>query len=108
MIGIDFLSHACMHEYNFATTPKEKPVTKGIYRISRHPMYFFGFLIYGGIGIASASWLYLLLAAAYIIFNNISVRVEERVCLKKYGDAYREYMNRTPRWIGIPKSEKKD
>jgi len=28
---------------------------------------------------------------------------EERFYLKKYGDAYREYMNRTPRWIGIPK-----
>ena len=94
-------------EHNFATTPSDKPVTKGVYRISRHPMYFFGFLIYGGIGIASASWLYLLLAAAYIVLNNISVRVEERVCLKKYGDAYREYMNRTPRWIGIPRSRKK-
>jgi len=93
--------------HNFATTPKEKPVTKGVYRISRHPMYFFGFLTYSGIGIASASWLYLLLAAAYIVLGNISVRVEERVCLKKYGDAYREYMDRTPRWIGIPKSREK-
>jgi protein-S-isoprenylcysteine O-methyltransferase Ste14 len=33
---------------------------------------------------------------------------EERWCLEKYGDAYREYMNRTPRWIGLPKSEKKE
>jgi len=92
--------------HNFATTPKDKPVTKGVYRISRHPMYFFGFLAFIGIGITSASWLYLILAAAYIVFSNISeIRVEERVCLNKYGDAYREYMNRTPRWIGIPKSK---
>jgi len=28
---------------------------------------------------------------------------EERYCLEKYGDAYRAYMNKTPRWIGIPK-----
>jgi protein-S-isoprenylcysteine O-methyltransferase Ste14 len=94
--------------HNFATSSKDKPVTKGVYRISRHPMYFFGLLTYIGIGITSASWLYLILAASYIVLNNISVRVEERVCLNKYGDAYREYMNRTPRWIGIPKSEKKD
>ena len=93
--------------HNFVTTPKDKPVTKGVYRISRHPMYFFGFLAFIGIGITSASWLYLILAAAYIVFSNISeIRVEERVCLNKYGDAYRDYMNRTPRWIGIPKSRK--
>jgi len=24
---------------------------------------------------------------------------EERMCIEKYGDAYREYMERTPRWI---------
>jgi protein-S-isoprenylcysteine O-methyltransferase Ste14 len=91
--------------YNFATTPKDKPVTKGIYRISRHPMYFFGFLTFIGIGITAASWLYLILAVAYIVFGNIVYKAEERVCLNKYGDTYREYMNRTPRWIGIPKSQ---
>jgi len=42
----------------------------------------------------------------WIIVSDRGVIVEERFCLEKYGDAYREYMNRTPRWIGIPKSEK--
>jgi protein-S-isoprenylcysteine O-methyltransferase Ste14 len=32
---------------------------------------------------------------------------EERFCLRQYGEAYREYMNRTPRWIGIAKSGEK-
>ena len=31
------------------------------------------------------------------------LNAEERHCLKVYGNAYREYMDRTPRWIGIPK-----
>jgi len=31
------------------------------------------------------------------------VPAEERFCLKQYGDTYREYMNKTPRWLGIPK-----
>jgi len=34
------------------------------------------------------------------------LKVEEAECLGHYGAAYREYMNRTPRWIGIPESEK--
>jgi protein-S-isoprenylcysteine O-methyltransferase Ste14 len=59
-----------------------------------------------GIGIACASWLFLLLGAIAQILQNILLDAEERWCLEKYGDAYREYMNRTPRWIGIPKSKK--
>jgi protein-S-isoprenylcysteine O-methyltransferase Ste14 len=29
---------------------------------------------------------------------------EERTCLEKYGDAYLEYVKKTPRYLGIPKS----
>jgi len=56
-----------------------------------------------GVGIATASWLFLLLTVVLIILFNNSVAPEERGCLEKYGDIYREYMNRTSRWIGIPK-----
>jgi protein-S-isoprenylcysteine O-methyltransferase Ste14 len=93
---------------DFATTPMDKPATSGVYRISRNPMYLGGFVMYVAIGIASASWIYILLAMMYIAVQYILVGTEERWCLETYGDTYREYMNRTPRWIGIPKSEKKD
>jgi protein-S-isoprenylcysteine O-methyltransferase Ste14 len=90
---------------NIATIPFDKePITRGVYRFSRHPAYFGGFLFYLGIGIACASWVFLLLAVAWIVLWQIAVPGEERSLLKKYGDAYRKYMNRTPRWIGIPKS----
>jgi protein-S-isoprenylcysteine O-methyltransferase Ste14 len=92
---------------NFVTTPLDKPVTKGTYRYSRHPMYVTGFLVLLGAGIASASWIFILLSVVDIILPLLFVEVEERYCLEKYGDAYREYMNRTPRWIGRPKSEGK-
>ena len=90
---------------NIATIPFDKqPITKGVYRFSRHPAYFGGILIFLGIGIACASWVFLLLAVAWIVMWQIAVSGEERSLLKRYGDSYREYMNRTPRWIGIPKS----
>lgn len=91
----------------FATTPLDELVTKGVYSISRHPAYLGGFLQYVVIGIACASWISLLCAVVWIISMSIGVIDEERFLLEKYGNAYREYMNRTPRWIGIPKSEKK-
>jgi protein-S-isoprenylcysteine O-methyltransferase Ste14 len=80
------------------------PVTKGVYRFSRHPIYLGGFLLFLGIGIACASWLFLLFALAWIILWFIAVPSEESNVSEKYGDAYREYINRTSRWIGIPKS----
>ena len=92
---------------NFHTTPADKPITKGAYRISRNPMYFGNFLIFAGTGIACAAWVLLLLTIVSVILSDRGVIAEERWCLEKYGKTYREYMNRTPRWIGIPKSEKK-
>jgi len=93
---------------NIIRTPPDEPVIKGAYHISRHPMYFSAFLVYLGTGIAAASWLFLLFAAAWIIMWHIVVPAEERGLVEEYGDAYREYMNRTPRWIGIPKSGRSD
>lgn len=90
--------------YNYAATPLGEPVTRGIYRISRHPIYLSGFLLYAGTGIACASWIVLLFAVLWIVFFHIVVPAEERFLLEKYGDSYREYLKSTPRWIGIPKS----
>jgi len=101
LLGMIFITMAVL---SFATTPVDKPNTIGVYRISRHPMTFGWFLIYIGIGIAGASWIYLLVALVFLILYNMIAIPEERMCCEKYGDAYREYMNRTPRWIGIPRS----
>jgi protein-S-isoprenylcysteine O-methyltransferase Ste14 len=89
---------------NIADIPLGEPWNKGLYRYSRHPMYFGLFLTLIGAGIASASWIFLLLSIVYIILCAILVSTEERFCLEKFGNAYREHMDRTPRWIGLPKS----
>ncbi|KPJ67017.1 hypothetical protein AMJ44_07530 [candidate division WOR-1 bacterium DG_54_3] len=90
---------------NIMNTALDKPFTKGMYRLSRHPIYFGGFLIYFGIGIACASWLYLLFAFAWIILWHLVLPTEERDLIEQYGESYRKYLKRTPKWIGIPKSK---
>ena len=92
----------------WVTTPLDEPLTKGLYRYSRHPIYLTIFLRFMGVGIASTSWLFLLFLIVHIILTNFLVIAEERFLLEKYGNTYREYMNKTPRWIGIPKSRKND
>jgi protein-S-isoprenylcysteine O-methyltransferase Ste14 len=92
---------------NWITSSPDEPITKGIYRYSRHPMYLTPFLIFIGVGIASASWVFLLCSFAFIILPPFFVKPEECFLLEKYSDSYRDYMNRTPRWVGIPKSVEK-
>ena len=89
---------------NFATAPHDKPIINGLYRYSRHPMYLAMSLIYIGTSLASASWLFFMLTIATFVLIRLEAILEETYCLDKYVNAYREYMNRTPRWIGIPKS----
>ena len=101
LIGLVILTLATV---NFATASVEKPATKGAYYFSRHPLYFSMIVIYIGTGIASASWVFILLGIANIFWIRTEAVVEERYCLGRYNRDYREYMNRTPRWIGIPKS----
>jgi protein-S-isoprenylcysteine O-methyltransferase Ste14 len=88
---------------NIARTPIGEPFVKGLYRYSRHPMIFYGYFIFIGLGIATASWLFLLISALIAILFAIYILAEERGCCERFGDSYREYMKRTPRWIGIPK-----
>ena len=92
---------------NFATTPMNKPVTKGVYRYSRNPMFIGWFLLYFGIAIASVSWVYVLITVFFIFNSAYLSPYEEAITLRHYGKDYEEYMKRTPRWIGLPKSEKK-
>ncbi len=92
--------------FDFRTTAIDRPVTKGIYRYSRNPMYLGTFLFFAGTAIISLSWIFMALTGVFISLTHIIVISEERSCLHKYGKAYQEYMNHIPRWIGIPRSDK--
>jgi protein-S-isoprenylcysteine O-methyltransferase Ste14 len=92
---------------NFATAPSNELVTRGVYRISRNPGYLGLVLVNISIGIACLSWIFLLVAIVdFLLLRYYVVVAEEPFLIEKYGDTYKEYMNRTPRWIGIPKSKK--
>jgi len=107
-IAIVGLVGSVMTVASWVNTPAGEIITKGIYRFSRHPIYVTEVLLLFGVGIASASWLFLLFPIIVGIGVVYFIKMEEAECIEHYGNAYREYMDRTPRWIGIPKSAKKD
>jgi protein-S-isoprenylcysteine O-methyltransferase Ste14 len=88
---------------NWAKAQIDKPVTNGLYRYSRHPMYITSFFFFLGVSLATASWVFLVFTVVMIASSLFSSHLEEQGCLEQYGDAYRDYMKRTPRWLGMPK-----
>ena len=88
---------------NWAAAPPDEPVTGGLYRYSRHPMYIASLFFFLGVSLATASWVFLVFTVVINVASLYSSRIEEQGCLEEYGDAYRDYMKRTPRWLGIPK-----
>lgn len=70
-------------------------VAVGLYRFIRHPQYVALAII--GLG-TSLYWSRFIVVIAFVSMLCIYMflaRVEERICLEKFGEAYRGYMNRT-------------
>jgi len=88
-----------------AKTPMGQIFSRGMYRYSRHPLYISFLFIFMGISVASASWVFLLLSMGWMFFPISQVASEEDGCLESFGNEYQEYMHRTPKWLGIPKSK---
>jgi protein-S-isoprenylcysteine O-methyltransferase Ste14 len=84
---------------------KGQLMNKGFYHFSRNPIYVMADIAWIGMAIATASWILLALIVIYMIVLHFLILAEEQICLEKYGDSYREYMNKTPRYLGIPKTE---
>jgi protein-S-isoprenylcysteine O-methyltransferase Ste14 len=84
---------------NFASTPPGQPVVKGLYRISRNPIQVISFVATLGVGIATASWVIIVANIVEYVVIHITTLAEERFCLDKYGESYRAYMKRVPRYF---------
>ena len=74
---------------------------RGMYAYSRHPMYLselillFGWVIfYGSIA------LLIFFVVWYLFFNYYAMPREERILEAHFGEAYREYKKKVPRWFG--------
>jgi protein-S-isoprenylcysteine O-methyltransferase Ste14 len=85
------------------TTPLDQPVTTGLFKVSRHPGHLTPFIIFIGLSICTLSPLYFLLSTVFIAFHSLNSLSEEKRELLKYGKMYQSYMEKTPRWFGIPK-----
>ena len=82
-----------------------KLVTSGIYRYIRHPIYTFGWLLSIAQALLLWNWVVALAGlASFALLYFLRVPGEEQMMLDQFGEAYRDYMNKTgrivPRWAG--------
>jgi protein-S-isoprenylcysteine O-methyltransferase Ste14 len=85
--------------YYFRKTPVGQPVVNGPYRISRNPQWLGLFFALLGSAIAAGIWLYIGLVVLVGIIYHRQILDEEKACINKYGENYRQYMERIPRYF---------
>jgi protein-S-isoprenylcysteine O-methyltransferase Ste14 len=82
--------------------PQQNIVERGAYRWVRHPSYTGGLLMQTGIGLALGNWISAAMLLAIVSGSYMyRVRVEERALLETLGQPYRQYMQRTKRFIPL-------
>lgn len=80
--------------------PSTALVTTGLYAISRNPIYIGFLLVYLGLAIIlTSAWVLLLLIPVLIILQRGVVEREEAYLERQFGEAYRKYKARVPRWL---------
>jgi protein-S-isoprenylcysteine O-methyltransferase Ste14 len=92
---------------NFKNTHLNQSVTRGLYRISRHPQILMLFIMSIGICITIGSWLVLFILVIAGFFGHFRTLAEEEACLERYGDSYHAYMKHVPRYLLIKTHIKK-
>lgn len=96
--GTALYTNAMIH---FAKTDLNRPVVTGIYRFSRHPMQVFSLIMWVGVGMATASPIILVICMVQVLLVRVFMISQERFCLDQYGEGYRAYLQRTPRFFGF-------
>jgi protein-S-isoprenylcysteine O-methyltransferase Ste14 len=80
--------------------PTTAIVTTGVFRFTRNPVYLSMMLLYVGAAfLANLPWTLLLAIPTGSVLCMAAIKPEERYLDAKFGDDYRAYRARTPRWI---------
>jgi protein-S-isoprenylcysteine O-methyltransferase Ste14 len=80
--------------------PSTSLVVTGPYQVTRNPIYIGFVLAYFGLAVMLTSlWVLLLLIPVVMILQRGVVEREEDYLERQFGEAYRKYKARVPRWL---------
>ena len=80
--------------------PSTVLLDNGPYRFTRNPIYIAFVILYVGLAIMlTSAWMLVLLIPVLIVLQRGVVEREEAYLQSKFGEAYRKYQTRVPRWL---------
>lgn len=79
---------------------QERLVTSGVFKYSRNPIYVGIVMIFLGFSVAFRSWLVVLRIPLFIYLYRSSL-IEEKLLMKKFGEEYKKYKKKTPRFLAF-------
>ena len=95
VVGLAYIKRGGMNKKVYA----DKLVTEGIFAHGRNPLYIGNLMVLLGILLMHGSpWVLALGGAFYLASYGAIVAAEERFLAAKFGDDYRDYCARVPRW----------
>lgn len=84
---------------NYAKPKSNGLNLNGMYKISRNPMYIAYFINLLGCAILTHSLIVLMLLIIFQISSHWIIHSEEKWCIQKFGDEYKNYMKSVRRYI---------
>lgn len=84
---------------NFAKPAKNGINLRGLYRISRNPIYVSYFIYFLGCVLLTRSFILFALVIVFQISAHWIILSEERWCVKEFGEEYINYMEKVKRYI---------
>jgi len=84
---------------DFKKAPLGKPITLGLYKISRNPQVITLFFVSLGTSFIIGSWTAVIVVVISIIFFHFRILGEEKRLTEQYGDSYLEYKKKAPRYF---------
>lgn len=78
---------------------KTEFVARGIYKISRNPMYLGLYLTFIGCMLYTLNIIYILISIIVLIIHHLITIEEEKQLFVMYGDAYKFYCNKVRRYL---------
>jgi len=84
---------------NYATSNPKKPVTKGVYKLSRNPQQITTIFMWIGIGLMTNCILIIAICVVQLFTVYPTFKAQEQFCIDKYGNDYSEYMKKAPRYF---------
>jgi protein-S-isoprenylcysteine O-methyltransferase Ste14 len=85
------------HISEIKTISKETLVESGMYAFVRHPEFLGHILIISALVLIAQHWVSLIIGAMLVVLLYLAMIEEEKRNIEKFGDRYRDYMQKVPR-----------